>query len=165
MKLRKCLQCKRAFVGSIDPRRAFCSIRCSLDHGPLTAKEVKNYPLPVEKKKKERVRKPRQRTARVRSLEKEIKSLKEKLKKELKISPSFKKSFYTSEAWRYLRYKVLRSQGRICKCCRTIKGVMHVDHIKPRSTHPLLELEISNLQVLCEACNLGKSNSDGIDWR
>lgn len=34
--------------------------------------------------------------------------------------------------------------------------VLHVDHIKPRSKYPELELEISNLQVLCEDCNLGK---------
>jgi 5-methylcytosine-specific restriction endonuclease McrA len=28
-----------------------------------------------------------------------------------------------------------------------------------------LELTLSNLQVLCEDCNLGKSNTDATDWR
>ena len=42
---------------------------------------------------------------------------------------------------------------------------LHVDHIKPRSKHPELELDINNLQILCKDCNLGKSNTDSIDYR
>jgi hypothetical protein len=42
---------------------------------------------------------------------------------------------------------------------------MHVDHIKPRSKYPDLELSRQNLQVLCEDCNLGKSNKYEDDWR
>lgn len=42
---------------------------------------------------------------------------------------------------------------------------MHVDHIKPRSKYPALELVLSNLQVLCEDCNLGKLAHDETDWR
>jgi 5-methylcytosine-specific restriction endonuclease McrA len=42
---------------------------------------------------------------------------------------------------------------------------MHVDHIKPRSRFPHLELSLDNLQVLCAACNVGKGNRDEIDWR
>jgi 5-methylcytosine-specific restriction endonuclease McrA len=49
--------------------------------------------------------------------------------------------------------------------CRQTNGVMHVDHIKPRSKYPHLALRESNLQVLCEACNLGKGNWDETDWR
>jgi 5-methylcytosine-specific restriction endonuclease McrA len=40
-----------------------------------------------------------------------------------------------------------------------------VDHIKPRSTHPKLALAFDNLQLLCEDCNIGKSNKCDIDWR
>jgi len=43
--------------------------------------------------------------------------------------------------------------------------VIHVDHIKPRSRYPELSLEIENLQVLCEDCNMGKSNVFETDWR
>ena len=42
---------------------------------------------------------------------------------------------------------------------------MHVDHIKPRSKYPRLELDFDNLQVLCEDCNLGKSNRYKVDLR
>ena len=77
--------------------------------------------------------------------------------------------FYTSKEWRRLRYRVLRSYKAQCMCCGESPKkhgiVLHVDHIKPRSKNPELELDISNLQILCEACNLGKSNFDSIDWR
>jgi len=43
--------------------------------------------------------------------------------------------------------------------------VLHVDHIKPRSKYPELSLTFSNLQILCEDCNFGKSNIDQTDWR
>jgi hypothetical protein len=42
---------------------------------------------------------------------------------------------------------------------------IHVDHIKPRSSYPELELDIKNLQVLCRDCNLGKSNTCETDLR
>lgn len=76
--------------------------------------------------------------------------------------------FFSSPAWRELRYKVLQRHGRVCQCCFA-KGStdkpLHVDHIKPRSKFPELELEESNLQVLCKDCNLGKSNKDDTDFR
>ena len=78
------------------------------------------------------------------------------------------KSFYLSHEWRELRYRALREQGgRCCLCGRSAKdGIkLHVDHIKPRSKFPQLALEITNLQVLCEDCNIGKSNTDDVDWR
>jgi len=42
---------------------------------------------------------------------------------------------------------------------------IHVDHIKPRSKFPELELVFDNLQVLCDDCNIGKSNVDSTDFR
>jgi hypothetical protein len=73
--------------------------------------------------------------------------------------------FYRSQAWMAIRYKVLAAYGAKCACCGETEGAMHVDHIKPRSKHPNLALEFSNLQVLCEACNMGKGNRDDTDWR
>lgn len=76
--------------------------------------------------------------------------------------------FYDSDAWRGLRYQVLRRDGGKCVLCGVTAAdgaQLHVDHIKPRSLFPELELEINNLQVLCSDCNLGKSNTDQIDWR
>ena len=77
-------------------------------------------------------------------------------------------SFYGIEAWRRLRYRALIASDGCCECCGTSpsKGKpLHVDHIKPRSKYPDLELEISNLQVLCDDCNLGKGAWDETDWR
>ena len=79
-----------------------------------------------------------------------------------------KRSFYKSPEWLSLRYKVLKQYGSKCQCCgidSSRGAVLHVDHIKPRSKYPHLQLEISNLQILCESCNLGKSNKDETDWR
>lgn len=75
--------------------------------------------------------------------------------------------FYLTDAWRELRYQILKARGRQCECCGTTPhqgAIMHVDHIKPRSLYPHLELVASNLQVLCEDCNIGKKNHDEIAW-
>lgn len=80
-----------------------------------------------------------------------------------------KDSFYKSREWRSLRYQVLREQSACCACCGRsprIHGiVIHVDHILPRSKFPHLALDKSNLQVLCDDCNLAKSNTTFDDWR
>ena len=73
--------------------------------------------------------------------------------------------FYRSPEWLELRYKALVRYGRKCMCCGTEDAVFHVDHIKPRSKYPQLALDFNNLQILCEACNLGKSNKDETDFR
>lgn len=77
--------------------------------------------------------------------------------------------FFSSREWRELRYKALEINGGACQCCgrsRKAHGViLHVDHIKPRSKYPELQLDLTNLQVLCEDCNMGKSNKFCTDWR
>lgn len=75
--------------------------------------------------------------------------------------------FTRGRKWRTCRYATLMQQGNWCRACggRPPEKVLHVDHIKPRSKHPELALDLSNLQVLCRDCNLGKGNSDEIDWR
>jgi 5-methylcytosine-specific restriction endonuclease McrA len=76
--------------------------------------------------------------------------------------------FYVCAEWRALRYLALRNCEGRCQCCgaRAADGVqLHVDHIKPRATHPHLSLVLSNLQVLCADCNVGKGAWDDTDWR
>lgn len=76
-------------------------------------------------------------------------------------------NFYDSPEWLALRYQILKEQGRRCVVCGAVPPdvVIHVDHIKPRSLRPDLELDKTNLQVMCADCNRGKSNKDSIDWR
>lgn len=84
------------------------------------------------------------------------------------IHTALKTNFYESMGWRAVRYKALVLHGGRCQCCgagREQGKIMHVDHIKPKSLYPELALVLDNLQVLCEDCNLGKSNRDETDWR
>lgn len=77
-------------------------------------------------------------------------------------------NFYKTDVWRKLRYEVLKEQKGRCQLCgRSAKDgvVLHVDHIIPLSKDWSKALDKDNLQVLCEDCNIGKSNSDCVDWR
>lgn len=76
--------------------------------------------------------------------------------------------FLVSDQWIKLRYKALQLNGNHCQCCGnswTVGNPLQVDHIKPRALYPHLALELSNLQVLCRECNMGKSTVDLTDWR
>lgn len=87
-----------------------------------------------------------------------------------KRSPDYRKDegFYESNEWRQVRYFALRRADGCCQCCgaRAMPdNPLHVDHIKPRYTHPELSLDPDNLQVLCVDCNMGKGAWDDTDWR
>lgn len=72
------------------------------------------------------------------------------------------------DGWSRLRYEAFRKYGNKCKLCgRAPKDgvVLHIDHIKPKSKYPELSRDINNLQVLCEQCNVAKSNAYEDDWR
>lgn len=74
-------------------------------------------------------------------------------------------SFYCSPQWLRLRYEAFVKHGRVCMVCGASHGILHVDHIKPKSKHPTLALSLDNLQILCGECNMGKGNWDETDWR
>lgn len=99
----------------------------------------------------------------------QITGTKKKKRKKRKFKPNLSKSFYKSREWLELRYRVLRTYKAKCMCCgrgpREHGITIHVDHIKPRSKFPKLELNFSNMQLLCADCNMGKSNIDNTDWR
>ena len=64
--------------------------------------------------------------------------------------------FYRSDAWRTLRLVALRRDGWRCTVCgRSVagRGEARVDHIKRRKDRPDLELELSNIRVLCPSCD------------
>jgi len=102
---------------------------------------------------------------------KDLRKLKKKRKgksvKNMTVKQLSDKLFFESREWRELRYKALLQHGKQCQCCGATPPtvVLHVDHVKPRYKFPDLELSLSNLQVLCEACNLGKGAWDETDHR
>lgn len=77
--------------------------------------------------------------------------------------------FTLSREWRELRYRFIKNNEAKCMACGRSPqhhGIaIHVDHIKPRSKYKHLSLDYNNLQILCECCNIGKSNKDETDWR
>lgn len=79
------------------------------------------------------------------------------------------RDFFDSGTWQRLRFEVLAESNGCCDLCgqsyREHGISLEVDHIKPRSRFPKLALDKDNLQVLCKACNRGKSNRDTTDWR
>jgi hypothetical protein len=77
------------------------------------------------------------------------------------------KEFYASWEWKRLRYEFLKQQRRRCQCCGAMAAdgaKIVVDHIKPIRRFWHLRLEISNLQLLCDDCNMGKGSHDYTDW-
>jgi 5-methylcytosine-specific restriction endonuclease McrA len=92
-----------------------------------------------------------------------------------KPSRADKHAFYSSAAWRRLRYRTLRANAQRnggvlrCEVCGRGKaeGVccFHCDHVEPISKNWARRLDPTNVQVACEDCNVGKSNTDSIDWR
>ena len=104
------------------------------------------------------------RTPRIKAETKRLRKLRRKARKAKRAA----RGFYTGDQWLKVRYRALKSSNGRCQCCGarpTKKKPLHVDHIKPRSKFPELALNVENLQVLCEDCNLGKSNLDATDWR
>lgn len=71
--------------------------------------------------------------------------------------------FCQSEDWLNLRERVFQRYGKVCAKCGSTEH-LHIDHIKPKSLHPGLRLDISNMQVLCAKCNLSKGNRHTVDY-
>jgi 5-methylcytosine-specific restriction endonuclease McrA len=173
--LKKCLYCSKDISTSLISI-SFCNEECR-DRWQIrikSSRRAKQTPIVVPKNRKPRERRrdwkgrKARRTAKMKALESEVKILRSSLsavqKKRLPLSTR-PPGFYESREWRELRYTVIKRHGRKCQACGAIDKRIHVDHIKPRSKYPDLALEESNLQILCEDCNMGKSNKDETDWR
>ena len=87
---------------------------------------------------------------------------KTKSKKPITVRPAA--DFYLTWEWKKVRYETIKKWGAVCMCCGSVDRIV-VDHIKPRSKFPRLSLDLNNLQILCNDCNMGKSNDDYTDWR
>lgn len=61
--------------------------------------------------------------------------------------------------------QALGAENLKCACCPTTfptygKRGFHVDHIYPVSSYPEVSFDIENFQLLCETCNIHKSDND-----
>jgi len=90
---------------------------------------------------------------------------KSRLKKSSKISGLVIVDFYETDEWKKLKKQVFKKYGCYCMKCGLKNAEIHVDHIKPRSKRPDLELNFNNMQCLCKNCNYKKSNINEIDYR
>lgn len=79
--------------------------------------------------------------------------------------------FYNSKTWAIckatFKATISKRKCRTCSCCG-IKGLkdfnLHIDHIVPLSKDWSRRLDLSNLQILCSTCNVGKGNIDNINY-
>lgn len=148
-----------------EARAAFESF-CGADRKSLVRLDAKEkYRVAREENKEARKRERKLRRAAARAARAAVKH------KSTGKAPTYKQrsiEFYASDEWRKLRYYALQVCGAKCQCCG-VSGrdgaTMHVDHVKPRHKYPELELELTNLQVLCADCNIGKGAWDKTDWR
>lgn len=144
----ECRSCKkRGFESSMLPG-GYCSSECAPKSRRLKQtrgfkKEVKNLNPWLPNKQ-------------------EIKRLGNRVRKAKRINLWSKEN---RDRWIKIRYAVFLRDGKRCALCGIENGRLHIDHIKPMSRYPELAWDIKNLQVLCEACNLGKSDKDDTDWR
>ncbi len=125
-----------------------------------------NFLRQFEEYKRDKEKKEQKRFAHATRTAKKKKPATQKPKQEYKEAPRYTfgmgKEFYSTAEWRRVRWEVLRESDMHCTACgkgREHGIVLHVDHKKPRSKYPHLELVKSNLQVLCEDCNIGKGSS------
>lgn len=65
------------------------------------------------------------------------------------------RKFLNSAAWRRVRALKLRDNPLCERCQRNgrLEPATHVHHVKERSIHPELALELSNLESLCTSCH------------
>ena len=74
------------------------------------------------------------------------------------INPDIKKGKHlTGVLWMELRTRLFAEHKNECRCCGATK-FLQADHIYPVSIYPELQLEYSNLQILCRGCNIRKGN-------
>ena len=68
-------------------------------------------------------------------------------------------NFYNTEEWKKLRFRALVHYPRKCMICFTNNRELVVSHKRSISEFPELKLEISNIEILCDDCKIGKSDN------
>ncbi len=55
--------------------------------------------------------------------------------------------------WKNMRKEVFERDNYTCQICGQVGGVLHPDHIKPKSKFPELVFVIDNVRTLCRECH------------
>ncbi|MFC1938609.1 HNH endonuclease [Chloroflexota bacterium] len=85
------------------------------------------------------------------------------LAQERKIRIEEQRQFYTSAEWNNIRKLVIEEGGRVCVLCHKYienEKDITVDHKKPRSKYPELQLSRDNLRILCRSCTSKKGDRE-----
>lgn len=59
-----------------------------------------------------------------------------------------------SKEWKTMRKTVFERDNYTCQNCGKRGGVLHPDHIKPKSLFPELMFEVKNIRTLCRNCHI-----------
>lgn len=82
--------------------------------------------------------------------------------------------FYRSWEWKRVRMDALLKYGPVCMCCGARRGDktpqgddvrIVVDHVRPIAKYWERRLDPTNLQILCDECNMGKGSRLETDFR
>lgn len=65
---------------------------------------------------------------------------------------------------RKMKILLIADYGEKCMKCGGVEK-LEIDHIKPISKYPELELDEDNVQLLCRSCNASKNNRHETDFR
>lgn len=162
-----CSGCKKQVIstqaGKLAHSLGICSLKCK-----GIKRDSAGLPLdPLLRKARIESVKSKQQYNHQMRLYKQIETILLKLLKLQKSKRFDSTNFYNSKQWLELRFIILERYGRQCQLCgqKPPNVTLHVDHIIPISIDPTKYLDIENLQVLCESCNLGKANRSITDFR
>ena len=79
------------------------------------------------------------------------------------------KEFCSSREWLQLRARALEKYGCKCMICgqspKEHGVVIEVTPIKPRQDYSVRQLDINNVQLICEGCLQGRGSKYETDWR
>lgn len=59
----------------------------------------------------------------------------------------------TSQKWKDMRRMVFERDRYTCQICKKKGGILHPDHIKPKSQFPKLTFVFKNIRTLCIKCH------------
>jgi len=66
---------------------------------------------------------------------------------------SYWQRFKNSSKWKRTRKAAFERDSYTCVWCGKVGGILHPDHIKPKSKFPELMFDLDNIRTLCRECH------------